>query len=128
MGARLSPARLSRINLVAGRLLRYPIVTHLLDDADARHCCVQDGPSAPAPALLDDTCAADVRYCGSCARAVLIPIIQRIQARCDGDPLLDINLALTMTPPDEEAAVLRVLSPALVELDGYVEQIGGRHA
>ena len=91
--------RLSRNNLVAGRLLRYPIVTHLLDDAGERLCCVQDGPTAPAPALLDGTCAADMRYCGSCARAVLTPIVQREQSRCGDDALLDATLALTTTPP-----------------------------
>ena len=127
-GRSLSPARLSRINLVAGRLLRYPIVTHLLDDAGERLCCVQECPTAPAPALLDGTCAADVRYCGSCARAVLTPIVQLVQSRCGDDALLDATLALTMTPPDEAAAVLRILCPAMVELNAYVEQIGGRHA
>ena len=110
--------RLSRNNLVAGRLLRYPIVTHLLDDAGERLCCVQDSPTAQAPALLDGTCAADV----------LMPSILGIQARCGDDPLLDTILTLTNTLPDHAAAVLRILSPALVELDGYVEQIGGRHA
>ena len=86
-GRSLSPARLSRINLVAGRLLRYPIVTHLLDDAGECLCCVQDSPTAQAPALLHGTCAADVRYFGSCSPTALVPIIQSIQARCDSAPI-----------------------------------------
>ena len=48
-------------------------VTHLLDDAGHRLCCTQDGPAVAASALLQDTCAEDVRYCPSCARAALAP-------------------------------------------------------
>ena len=107
-----------RLSLVAGCLLRYPIVTYLLDAAGERLCCVQDSPTAQAPALLE----------GTCARAVLMPSILGVQARCGDDPLLDTVLTLTNTLPDHASAVLRIMSPAVVELDGYVEQIGGRHA
>ena len=103
-----------------------PIVTHL--HANGEHlCCVQDGPTAPAPALLDETHVAGACYCPNCARAVLTPIVELAQSRCGSDPLLDAILALTVTPPDHAAAVLRILCPALVEFDAYVEQVGGRH-
>ena len=101
-------------------------VTHLLDAVGDRLCCAQDGPTTPASALLDGTAAAGV-YCPNCARAVLTPIVEFAQSRCDSDPLLDTILALTVTPPDHAAAVLRILCPALVELDAYVEQVGGHH-
>ena len=101
------------------------VATHLLDAAGHRLCCVQDGPTTPASALLDGTYAGV--YCPNCARAVLTPIVELAQSRCGSDPLLDTILALTVTPPDHTAALLRILCPALVELDAYVEQVGGSH-
>ena len=101
------------------------VVTHLLDVAGDRLCCREDGPAVTASALLDDQCAAGVVICPSCARAVLAPIVEIAQSRCSGDPLLDAIHALTTTPPDEEAAVLRLMAPALTALVDYVE---GAHA
>ena len=102
-------------------------LTHLLDAAGNRLCRAHAGPTTPASALMDGTCAAAGVYCPNCARAVLTPIVELAQSRCGSDPLLDTILALTITPPDHAAAVLRILCPALVELDAYVEQVGGRH-
>ena len=98
---------------------------HPMDDAGERLCCVQDSPTAPAPTIPDDNCDVDVRHCPSCARPLPIPIIRSVQARCDGAPLLDTILALTVTPPDEESAVMLILCPALVELAVYVGKSGG---
>ena len=102
-------------------------VTHLLDVAGERLCCVQDGPTTPASALLDGTYAAAGVYCPNCARAVLTPIVELAQSRCGSDLLLDTILALTVTPPDHTAALLRILCPAMVELDAYVEQVVVHH-
>ena len=94
-----------------------PTVTHLLNDTCVRLCCAQDGPTAQAPTLLDESHDAGVCYCTDCARAVLVPILDLAQFRCDGDPL----------PPDEAAAVPRILYPVLVDLAAYIGQIGGHH-
>ena len=103
-----------------------PNRTHLVDVAGER-LCAQDGPTAPAPALLDETHDADACYCPDCARAVLIPILELAQSRCGGDPLLDSILLLTATPSYKEAAVLSIIGPAMLTLADYVEQVGGRH-
>ena len=78
-------------------------ITHLLDVAGDRLCCAEDGPAVAASALLDDTTAAGVVYCPNCARAVLIPIIRSVQARCDAAPLVDALSVLAMTPPTRKA-------------------------
>lgn len=92
-----------------------------------RLCCVQDGPAVPESALLGDTCADGVAYCTVCTRAAMLPIVTLAQSRCGSDPLFDTIILLTQTPPELVGAVLLILAPALVELDGYVEQVG-RHA
>ena len=111
-----------------------PTVTHLLDADGDRLCCAQDGPAVAATALLQDTCAEDVHYCPACARAVLAPIVRRGHARCvdedngsDDVELLQAILSLTTTPPDDAAAVMRIICPALVELHAYIGQVGGHH-
>ena len=103
------------------------VVTHLLDAAGNRLCCVHDGPTTPLTALFKDTCAAGVTFCPDCTRAVLRPIVELAQSRCADDPLFNAILALMVTPPDLAAAVLRAICPAIVELDAYVEQVGGHH-
>ena len=103
------------------------VVTHLLDAAGNRLCCVHDGPTTPLTALFKDTCGAGVTFCPDCTRAALAPIVGLAQSRCGTDPLLDTILALMVTPPDLAAAVLRAICPAIVDLDAYVEQVGGHH-
>ena len=103
------------------------VVTHLLNAAGNRLCCAHDGPTTPQPALLEDTCAAGVTFCPDCTRLALAPIVELAQSRCGSDPLLDAVLALMVTPPDHAAAVIRIICPAIVELDAYVEQVGGHH-
>ena len=84
-----APPRRAAIGSRRGAAIPNPIVsTHLVDVLDERLCCVQDGPTAPAPILLDGNCNEDMVFCGSRARAALIPIIQSIQARCDAAPIL----------------------------------------
>ena len=113
------------------------VVTHLLD-ADGDRLCNLDGPVVSAPALLQD--AGDLAFCPICARMVLVSIVQDIHTRCgvdrgadehketDAHLLLQIILSLTMTPPDFEAAVVRIMGTVLVELEGYVDEAGGDHA
>ena len=103
------------------------VVTHLLNDAGNRLCCAHDGPATPLTALFEDTCAEGVTFCPDCTRFTLIPIVELAQSRCGSDSLLDTILALMVTPPDLAAAVLRTICPAIVELDAYVEQVGGHH-
>ena len=103
------------------------VTTHLLDAAGNRLCRAHDGPTTPLAALFEDTCAAVVTFCPDCTRAALAPIVELAQSRCGADPLLDTILALMVTPPDLAAAVLRAICPAIVELDAYVEQVGGHH-
>ena len=97
-----------------------PIFTHLLNIAGDRLCCREDGPAVAATALLDDTTAANVVFCPSCARAVIATVVELAQARSKCDPLIDVINALTTTPPGEETAVLRLLEPALTALADYV--------
>ena len=106
-----------------------PIRTHLLDAiANERICGAEDGPAVPESALLGDTCADGVTYCPVCTRAAMLPIVTLAQSRCGSDPLLDTIIFLTQTPPEVEGTVLRILARALLDLDDYVEQVGGRHA
>ena len=104
-----------------------PIRTHLLDDAGVRLCGAHDGLTTPETFLLDGACDPGVVFCPPCARAALIPIVELAQSRSAGDPLLDSIAFFTQTPPEMEAAVLRVLAPALASLEDHVERIGGRH-
>ena len=80
-------------------------------------------------------------YCPICARAVLALIVQQIHTRCgvdrlghehkasDAHLLLEDILYLTTTPPDEEAAVMRIMCTALEEMDSYIgDCAGGDHA
>ena len=101
------------------------VVTHLLNAAGNRLCCVHDGPTTPLTSLFKDTCAAGVTFCPDCIRAALAPIVELAQSRCGADPLLDTILVLMVTPPDLAALVLRTICSAIVELDAYVEQVGG---
>ena len=103
------------------------VATYLLDAAGNRLCRAHDGPTTPLTALFEDTCAEGVTFCPDCTRAALAPIVGLAQSRCGTDPLLDTILALMVTPPDLAAAVLRAICPAIVELDAYVEQVGGHH-
>ena len=103
------------------------VVTHLFDAAGNRLCRAHDGPTTPLTALFKDTCAEGVTFCPGCTRLALAHIVGLAQSRCGTDPLLDVVLVLMVTPPDHAAAVIRIICPAIVELDGYVEQIGGRH-
>lgn len=102
-----------------------PIVTHLLVAGD-RFCCAEDGPAVEEAALLDADRTAGVVFCPQCARAALIPIVELAQSRSAGDQLLDSIAFFTKTPPEMEAAVLRVLAPALAALEDHVGQIAGR--
>lgn len=95
------------------------VVTHLLV-ADDRPCRREDGPAVDALTLIDDTCAAGVVFCPSCARAVLASFVELAQSRCVPDPLLDAIYALTTTPPDDEAVVLRLMEPVWTVLADYV--------
>ena len=104
-----------------------PNLTHLLDADGVRFCAAENGPAVPECALLGGTCADGVMYCATCTRAALIPIVTLAQSRSGGDPLLDTIIFLTQTPPEVEGAVMRILARALLDLDDYVEQIGGRH-
>lgn len=110
------------------------VITHLLDDAGDRLCNAHDGPAVAALTLLQATCDEDVRYCPTCARAVLAPIVLLGHTRCgeqdnesDDHHLLQAILSLTETPPDLAAEVMRIICPALMELAAYVEQVGGHH-
>ena len=94
----------------------------LLNGTGDRACCREDGPAVSAPALLDGTCTEGMVFCPSCDRAVLIPSMQSIHARCYAAPMLDTILALTVTPTDEEAAAMRILCPAQVELDATLSR------
>ena len=120
-GRSLSPACLSRINLVGGRLLRYPIVTHLRDDAGERLCPCESGPALEAAANHDGTCNVKVRFCPNCARVALAPIVELVQSRCADDPLLNAILSFTTTLEED----LHILAPAPVELAVYVGKSGG---
>ena len=102
-------------------------LTHLLDAAGNRLCRAEDGPETPLPALLEDTCAQGVTFCPDCTRFALAYIVELAQARCGAGPLLDAIFALMVTPPDHAAAVIHIICPAMVELDDYVERIGGHH-
>ena len=103
------------------------VATHLLDAAGNRLCRVHDGPTTPLTALFKDTCAAGVTFCPDCTRLALAYFVELAQARCGADPLLDAALALMVTPPDHAAAVIRIICPAIMELDAYVEQVVGHH-
>ena len=105
-----------------------PTCIHLLDGAGERICGAEAAPAVPESALLGDTCTDGVIYCAVCTRGVLIPILTRAQSRSAADPLIHVILFLTTTPPEMDAVVVRILAPALVELDGFVAQVGGRHA
>lgn len=120
--------------------MRNDVVTHLFDD-DGHQLCNQHGPVISAPAILLD--AGDSVFCPSCpscARAVLAPIVQHIHTWCgvallsdehkasDGHLLLQAILSLVTTPPDDEAAVMRIMGAALDEMGGYIDEARGDHA
>ena len=112
-------------------------ITHLLD-ADGNRLCNQGGPVVSVPAILEGTGDGDlpVVFCPICARAVLAPIVQLIHTRCGVDEhkasnahqLLQAILSLTTTPPDEEAAVMRIMGSAIVVLYDYIDDAEVDHA
>ena len=109
-------------------------VVHL-HDATGNRLCNEDGPAVPAPALLKDTDDVGLlgTLCPACARVAIAPVVQTAHTRCDVDDpnddhhLLAAIVSLTTTPPDHAAAVMRILCPALEELDRYIERVRGRH-
>ena len=74
-----------------------------------------------------DATNSDSIICPTCGRVVLGLMADDVVRKCGGDPLLDVILALAMTPPDHAAVAIRMLCPALEELDAYVAQLGAPH-
>ena len=118
--------------------MRNNVVTHLFDDDD-NQLCNCDGPAVSAASLLQS--AGDLtEYCPICARAVLAPIVKLIHTRCGMESLsrepqtsaahhlLQAILSLATTPPDEEAAVMRIMADALAVLGDYIDDAEADHA